>query len=203
MQQPMRQAMGLLRSPASQEAVQQLVASTSFGAQQFRFIGGDKVPEFWGKPSAYTEGTGFLGTPKNHLELTHKRPLSPDVIEIDNKSVHYNFPWGARASIANRVTGVALSFGFAGAGFFALRGTLDPIVAKIAGSFILGFPIKFLVAYTIVYHLLGGLRHIVWDSAKVGNQADRSSLLEVPRVELSSKIMLGGAAAIAFIAALL
>lgn len=35
-----------------------------------RFIGGDKIPEFWGKPSAYTEGTAFLGTPKNHLDVS-------------------------------------------------------------------------------------------------------------------------------------
>jgi hypothetical protein len=34
-----------------------------------RYIGGDKIPEFWGKPSAYTEGTDFLGTPKDHLEV--------------------------------------------------------------------------------------------------------------------------------------
>jgi hypothetical protein len=34
-----------------------------------RFIGGDKIPEFWGKPSAYTEGTSFLGTPADHLEV--------------------------------------------------------------------------------------------------------------------------------------
>jgi hypothetical protein len=35
-----------------------------------RGIGGDKIPEFWGKPSAYTEGTGFLGTPKDHLNVS-------------------------------------------------------------------------------------------------------------------------------------
>eukprot|EP00983_Pelagomonas_calceolata_P034003 1065318-Pelagomonas_calceolata.AAC.1 len=33
-----------------------------------RFIGGDKVPEFWGKKSEYTAGTDFLGTPTDHLE---------------------------------------------------------------------------------------------------------------------------------------
>lgn len=34
-----------------------------------RWIGGDKVPEYWGKPSPYTEGTAFLGTPTNHEEV--------------------------------------------------------------------------------------------------------------------------------------
>jgi hypothetical protein len=104
-----------------------------------RYIGGDKIPEFWGKPSAYTEGTDFLGTPKDHLEVgivmgngqtymlerhltpacrlcvllqsLKKRPLSPDVLEIDGKSLHYKFPWGALSSITNRATGVALSVG--------------------------------------------------------------------------------------------
>lgn len=35
-----------------------------------RFIGGDKIGEFWGRPSSYTEGTAFLGTPKEHLEVS-------------------------------------------------------------------------------------------------------------------------------------
>jgi hypothetical protein len=34
-----------------------------------RWLGGDKVPEYWGKPSPYTEGTTFLGTPTNHQEV--------------------------------------------------------------------------------------------------------------------------------------
>jgi hypothetical protein len=34
-----------------------------------RWLGGDKVPEYWGKPSPYTEGTAFLGTPTNHEEV--------------------------------------------------------------------------------------------------------------------------------------
>jgi succinate dehydrogenase (ubiquinone) cytochrome b560 subunit len=69
------------------------------------------MPEFFAKPSPYTEGTTFLGTPPNHDELTKKRPLSPDVFEIDGKSMHYKFPWGALSSVTNRVTGVALSAG--------------------------------------------------------------------------------------------
>ncbi|PNH06074.1 Succinate dehydrogenase cytochrome b560 subunit, mitochondrial [Tetrabaena socialis] len=201
--QSSKQAMGLLRSPATVEMVQQLVASTSFGAQQFRHLGGDKVPEFWGKPSAYTEGTTFLGTPKNHLDLVKKRPLSPDVVEIDSKSLHYKMPWGALSSITNRATGVAMSVGFAGAGYLALTGSLQGVVAGVADNFLLAFPLKFLVSYTIVYHWLGGMRHIVWDVSKIGNQADRTSLLELPKVEISSKALFGAAAAISVVLALL
>jgi hypothetical protein len=43
-----------------------------------------------------------------------KRPLSPDVFEIDMKGAHYKFPWGAISSIMNRATGVALSAGAGG-----------------------------------------------------------------------------------------
>lgn len=41
-------------------------------------------------------------------------------------------------------------------------------MAALQGSLLLGFPLKFLVAYSILYHWLGGMRHIVWDHAKVG-----------------------------------
>ncbi len=93
--------------------------------------------------------------------------------------------------------------GFAGAGILALRGSLDGTVSALAGNFLLAFPLKFLVAYTIIYHYLGGMRHFLWDHAKIGNNADRTSLLELPKVELSSKILLGSSAALAFICALL
>lgn len=96
-----------------------------------------------------------------------------------------------------------LRAGFAGAGVFALRGSLDGVVAACAGSFLIGFPLKFLVSYAIIYHWLGGLRHIVWDVSKIGNQADRTSLLELPKVEMSSKVLLGASAALALIAAVL
>lgn len=42
-----------------------------------RWLGGDKVPEYWGKPSPYTEGTAFLGTPTNHDQVCHRAQLHP------------------------------------------------------------------------------------------------------------------------------
>ena len=38
---------------------------------------------------------------------------------------------------------------------------------------------------------VGGLRHIVWDKHSIGLQADKSSLLDIPKVDLSSKIIIG------------
>lgn len=52
-----------------------------------------------------------------------------------------------------------------------------------------------------VYHYLAGVRHLYWDHAKYGNQADKDSPLEVPAVEASSKLLLGGSAAATVLAA--
>ncbi|KAJ9506399.1 hypothetical protein QJQ45_004902 [Haematococcus lacustris] len=169
-------ALTLVAQQISQQAAPAVTASAVFNqsgqqVQQFRFIGGDKIPEFWGKPSAYTEGTAFLGTPTNHLETLNKRPLSPDVLEIDGKSMHYKFPWGALSSITNRATGVALSVGTVTAAVIALRGDLTGTVQAIAATNgLLLFPFKFAVTYTILYHWLGGIRHVLWDHSKIGNQ---------------------------------
>jgi len=183
--------------------LQQLAFEIAGGqAQQFRGIGGDKIPEFWGRPSQYTEGTAFLGTPRDHLELIKKRPLSPDVLEIDGKQPHYKFPLGAISSIANRATGVALSVGFIGAGYFSLTGSLPGIISSVASTHpIILFPFKFAIAYTILYHYVGAIRHFVWDHHKIGNQADKNSLLEVPNVELLSKGIFVVAGVLSFIAA--
>lgn len=53
-----------------------------------------------------------------------------------------------------------------------------------------------------IYHYLGGVRHIYWDHAKYGNQADKHSALEVPAVEASSKVLLGSSVAATVLAAL-
>eukprot|EP00877_Chromochloris_zofingiensis_P003286 jgi/Chrzof1/12959/Cz07g14020.t1_SDH3[v5.2] len=174
-------------------------------SQQFRFIGGDKIPEYWGRPSPYTEGTDFLGTPPNHHELVKQRPLSPDVFEIDSViKPHYKFPWGATTSIMNRATGVALTVGATGAAYIALTGDLPGAVLAFKANYpLLVFPAKFLVAYPLVYHYLGGMRHFVWDLHKIGNQADHTSLLETERVETSSKILLASSVVLTGVAALL
>lgn len=45
------------------------------------------------------------------LQLIHKRPLSPDVFELNSLQPHYKMPWGAMSSIMNRATGATLSVG--------------------------------------------------------------------------------------------
>jgi succinate dehydrogenase/fumarate reductase cytochrome b subunit len=52
-----------------------------------------------------------------------------------------------------------------------------------------------------VYHYLGGLRHVYWDHAKLGNMADARSALELPSVVASSKALIGASAAATVLAA--
>lgn len=96
-----------------------------------------------------------------------------------------------------------MSAGFAGVGYLSLTGSLPGVISTIQSSFLLGFPLKLLVSFTIFFHLGGGLRHLLWDHTKIGNQTDKTSLLELPQVELSSKILFGASAALALIASVL
>lgn len=94
--------------------------------------------------------------------------------------------------------------GFIGAGYISLTGNLPGLVSSIASTHpVLLFPFKFAVAYTLLYHYLGAVRHFVWDHHKVGDQADKTSLLELPKVELLSKALFVGAGVLSLIAAFL
>lgn len=53
----------------------------------------------------------------------------------------------------------------------ALTGDLPATVEAIKHtSPALLYPIKAAVAFPLLYHYLGGLRHVFWDKAKYGNQ---------------------------------
>lgn len=156
-----------------------------------------KVPEFWGKESPYHPGTEFLGTPQNHLELVQKRPLSPHVFDdVGTGSMppkfHYKMPLGAVSSVTNRATGVMLSCGAGAAGWVALvSGDLGAAIASFKSAYpLLVFPAKFAVAFPLLYHYLGGLRHLYWDHYSFGNQSERNSPLEYGNMEQSSKALL-------------
>jgi succinate dehydrogenase (ubiquinone) cytochrome b560 subunit len=159
--------------------------------------GYSSVPEYWGRDSPYHGGTDFLGTPKNHLDLVAKRPLSPHVFEIDHKQMHYKMPLAATSSILNRVTGVMLSVGFGGVGLVSLKhGDVGGLIASYKAAYpLLVFPAKFAVAFPLAYHYLAAIRHMYWDRYKYGNMIDKNSPLELPNIQASSKaVILGGAA---------
>lgn len=88
------------------------------------------------------------------------RPVSPHL-------TIYAFPIGALSSITNRVTGCALAFGAAGLGGLELvagPGTSLSVMETIGSQgFLVAYPAKFAVSFTLVYHYFGALRHFAWD----------------------------------------
>lgn len=94
--------------------------------------------------------------------------------------------------------------GFAAAGYIALTGDLPGALAAFKANYpLLVFPTKFCISFPLVYHYLGGARHFLWDLHKIGNQADKTSLLETPKVEQSSQILLGSSVVLSLLVALL
>lgn len=108
------------------------------------------------------------------------RPVSPHV-------AIYSFPITALTSITNRVTGVALSFGCAGLGAVELingDGSAMTLMSDIASMGpIIATTAKFTVSFPLVYHYLGGLRHLVWDK--------KPELLNTVSVEQASYVLAG------------
>ena len=79
-----------------------------------------------------------------------------------------------------------------GAGAVALTGDLPATIAAFKDTLpFLVLPAKAAIAFPLVYHYAGGLRHIIWDKHKIGNQAEKTSLLDVPSVDRSSRIIIG------------
>ena len=153
----------------------------SFTTSATAKIGQTGVPEEYGQPK--TGGTAFLGTPRNHRELLNKRPLSPDVLDVDGKSAHYKFPIVALSSITNRVTGCVLSGAVGVGGVIACVGGPEAVpetVELFKSQFpLLVFPAKAMLSFPFVYHGVAGLRHVIWDMSVFGidnENAKKSSM---------------------------
>jgi len=94
--------------------------------------------------------------PYSEQQASLGRPISPHV-------TIYKQPIPAMSSIANRVTGIVLAVEFAGAGVSAAAGYDVPTVISRAQESVLGLELgaKFLIAFPLAVHGLGGVRHFV------------------------------------------
>ncbi len=96
----------------------------------------------------------------------------------------YKFPITALSSITNRVTGLALTGYFLGAGFYCLCPYKEEINNKYNS---LDWKLKKLINYgaifPITYHTFGGIRHMIWDA--------KPHLLKNNAVARSSYLLIG------------
>ena len=115
------------------------------------------------------------------------RPVSPHV-------TIYSFPITALSSITNRITGVALSgmFGTLAVAELASSGLALDIMQAVGSAGLAAYPAKFCVAFPIVYHYAGGIRHLVWDYTP--------DKLNNAEVEKASYALFGASATISLLA---
>jgi succinate dehydrogenase / fumarate reductase, cytochrome b subunit len=89
-----------------------------------------------------------------------ERPLSPHILV-------YRWPLPMAMSIAHRITGGALYLGTLLMAWWLLAAAAGPNayarVAAFMGSF-LGRLILFGYTWALIHHMLGGIRHLIWDS---------------------------------------
>jgi len=110
----------------------------------------------------------------------------------------------ALTSIVNRVTGVALTGGWAAVGALAATGDLPAVVDAAASTAWVAPAFKGALALPLSYHFWGGVRHLAWDHARLGQQNRHDSILEKETIGRGSAAVVGlslatAAAAVAFL----
>ena len=91
-----------------------------------------------------------------------KRPLSPH-LQI------YRPPINMVMSILHRITGAALYLGSVLLAWWLVAAAIGPGEFKIANEFFgstLGCLILFGYTWALVHHMLGGIRHFIWDTGR-------------------------------------
>ena len=88
------------------------------------------------------------------------RPLSPH-LQI------YRFAMTMAMSIVHRITGVGLYFGTLLLTWWLIAAASGPeyfgFVNAVLGSWF-GLIVLFCYSWTIIHHMLGGIRHLIWDT---------------------------------------
>ena len=87
------------------------------------------------------------------------RPLSPH-LQI------YRWTWTMTMSILHRITGGALYVGTILLAYWLLSMALGPAAYEQAQQFFgspLGLALLFVYALALIQHLVGGIRHLIWD----------------------------------------
>lgn len=105
-------------------------------------------------------GTGFCGM--TDVKAPVERPLSPHLFI-------YKPMLTMLMSIAHRITGTALYFGTLLIAWWLLAAASGPNTYAAMGSFInsiFGRLILFGYTWALLHHMLGGIRHLIWDTGR-------------------------------------
>ena len=104
-----------------------------------------------------------------NAKLRAERPLSPH-LQI------YRPMLTMMMSIAHRLSGAALAIGFLLLAWWLVAIAVGPepyaTVSHFFGS-IAGRMLLFLFSWALIHHMLGGIRHLIWDT---GHGLDRTSI---------------------------
>ncbi|WP_349369971.1 succinate dehydrogenase, cytochrome b556 subunit [Salinarimonas sp.] len=107
-----------------------------------------------------------------------KRPLSPH-LQI------YRWTWTMAMSIFHRATAIVLYVGTVFLAFWLLALAAGPQAYETAAWFFgswLGYLILFAYTWALMHHMLGGVRHFVWDFGKGFEPSQRFLLAKLTLV---------------------
>jgi len=100
------------------------------------------------------------------------RPLSPHLLR-------YRWPLPMVMSLLHRMTGVGLYFGTLLMAAWLITAASGPNAYATFGAFINSlFGRLILLGYTwaLIHHMLGGIRHLIWDTGRGFSQSEREWL---------------------------
>jgi succinate dehydrogenase / fumarate reductase, cytochrome b subunit len=112
---------------------------------------------------------GQQDLPMGNSNLEARRPLSPH-LQI------YRPMLTMMMSIAHRVSGAALATGFVLLAWWLVAVSAGPEPFATVNRFFLSIPgrvLLFLYSWALIHHMLGGIRHLIWDT---GRGLDRTSI---------------------------
>ncbi len=107
-----------------------------------------------------------------------ERPLSPH-LQI------YRWPWPMAMSIAHRVTGAGNYYGMLLVAWWLIAAASGPGPYAVFASFInsfVGRVVLFGYTWSVLHHMLGGIRHLIWDVGLGFGQHERDRLSQATLV---------------------
>lgn len=102
------------------------------------------------------------------------RPLSPHL-------GIYRFTLTMAMSIAHRITGMGLGVGVLLLAWFLIAASMDASAFSVFSAFIqsiIGRLVLFGFTWALFHHMLGGVRHLIWDTGRGMDHPEREQLAQ-------------------------